>query len=150
MVAAFCDIAILSDIVTGPGKIKRAEAALANAEKALADYEKLFQDRAKDLSVGIQLWRTMMPQECINPKYARKYISFFEHGQATTEAEARNLFDLFLHREKMEQANAQQLAAIQAGNAAIIAAANRAADAANSAASATRDLNRTANYIRSK
>ena len=114
------------------------------------DYEELFQERAKDLSVGIQLWKTMMPQECLIPKYARKYISFFEHGQASTEAEARNLFDLFLHREKMEETAKAQLLAIQTGNAAILAVANRAADAANAAAKAARDLDQTANYIRYK
>jgi len=149
-VAVFLDIATLSDIITAPGKIKRAEDALAKAEKAVADYEKLFQAKTKDLSVGIQLWKAMMPQECIVPKYARKYISFFEHGQAATEAEARNLFDMFLHREKMEKMVAEQLASVQASNAAVLSAVNRAADAANAAASATRDLNQTANYIRSK
>lgn len=150
VVAVFAEFAVLSEVITAPGKIKRAEAALAKAEKDLADYEKLFQERTKDLSVGIQLWKTMMPQECILPRYARKYISFFENRQAATEAEARNLFDLFLHREKMEGLAAQQLASVQASNAAILAAANRAADAASAAASATRDLNQTANYIRSK
>ena len=116
----------------------------------LAAYEKLFDERKADLFIGIKLWQSMMPEECVVPAYARKYISFFEHGQATTEAEARNLFDLFLHHERMENMSAQQLAAIQAGNAAIVAAANRAADAADATASAARDLNLTANYIRAK
>lgn len=150
MIAGIADISVLSEIVTAPGRIRRAEEALAEAEKDLADYEELFQERAKDLSVGIQLWKTMMPQECLIPKYARKYISFFEHGQASTEAEARNLFDLFLHREKMEETAKAQLLAIQTGNAAILAVANRAADAANAAAKAARDLDQTANYIRYK
>lgn len=150
MIAGIADISVLSEIVTAPGRIRRAEEALAKAEKDLADYEELFQERAKDLSVGIQLWKTMMPQECLIPKYARKYISFFEHGQASTEAEARNLFDLFLHREKMEETAKAQLLAIQTGNAAILAVANRAADAANAAAKAARDLDQTANYIRYK
>lgn len=150
VIVGLFDLSVLSEIITGPAKIKSAEEALAKAEKDLADYEKLFQERTKDLSVGIQLWKTMMPQECIHPHYARKYISFFENRQATTEAEARNLFDLFLHREKMEGLAAQQLESIQSSNTAILAAANRAADAANAAASATRDLNQTANYIRSK
>lgn len=150
VVAAFAELAVLSEVITAPGKIKRAEAALANTEKAMSDYEKLLHERTKDLSVGIQLWKTLMPKECIVPQYARKYISFFENHQATTEAEARNLFDLFLHRERMEGLAEQQLASIQASNAAILAAANRAADAASAAASATRDLNQTANYIRSK
>lgn len=150
VIAGFADICFLSEAITAPGKVKRAETALAKAEAAVADYEKLFQERTKDLYVGIHLWKTMMPQECINPAYARKYISFFENGQASTEAEARNLFDQFLHWEKMEDMAAQQLASTQSANAAILAAASRAADAAENAAKATRDLNQAANYIRSK
>lgn len=146
----FLDLAVISDFITSPKKIKKAEAALADAKRAMADYEKKFKNSQEDLSIGIQLWRTLMPQECMVPRYARKYISFFENRQATTEAEARNLFDLFLHREKMEGLAAKQIEAIQISNAEIISAANRATDAANAAASATRALDQTANYIRSK
>lgn len=50
----------------------------------------------------------------------------------------------------MEETAKAQLLAIQTGNAAILAVANRAADAANAAAKAARDLDQTANYIRCK
>lgn len=139
----------LLSIVKSKNDISKTQQMIAETEAAIVQSDALLNKMCREL-VGLQLWRSLMPQECLIPRYARKFISFIETDQAATLAEARNLFDLFLHREKMEQGNAQLRASIQAGNAAIIDAANRAAAAANAAASATRNLNQTANYIRSK
>lgn len=130
-------------------EVKKTQKMIAETEAAIVQSDALLVSKSKEL-VGLQLWRSMMPLECVYPQYARKFISFIENDQATTLAEARNLFDMFLHREKMEKMAAEQLASVQASNAAVLAAVNRATDAANAAASATRDLNQTANYLRSK
>ena len=144
-----CGIVKLLSILKEKNEINKTQKMIAETEEAIAQSDALLNQKCREL-VGLQLWKSMMPQECLIPQYARKFISFIETDQATTLAEARNLFDLFLHREKMEGLAAKQIEALQASNAAILAAANRAADAANAAASATRDLNQTANYIRSK
>lgn len=150
VISALTTVSNFFECFASPVRLREAENALVQAERALAEYKQMEKKYYSEHHQGNMYLSTMMPRECYTPAYARKYISFFETGMATTEREARMLFEEFMHRERMEAYAAQQVGAIQAGNAEIIAAANRAADAADSAARAARSIDRDTTYMRSK
>ncbi len=112
------------------------QAELAEARKELEEWRKRCDD-------DIALMPYFCPKGCYNgPQYMRKYVSFFEEGRADTIKEARNLFDEWMHRKRMEQkADAQYAAtqeAIAAANAARVAADSAATTASQAKASADR------------
>lgn len=51
----------------------------------------------------------LMPKECIDPQYARIFISYLETGQANTLPQAWQLFEQHVHRERMERLAREQL-----------------------------------------
>ena len=118
------------------------QAELAQAEASL-------EACSKECDVVISLISLICPKECYNPKYMRKYISFFEDGRADSIKEARNLFDEYIYREKMIESTNQQSSkideAIMAAEGAKIAA-NSAADAANSAVNAARQAKTSSDW----
>ena len=85
-----------------------------------------------------QIWA---PEECSDPVHFRKFINFFETGRAQNFNEARNLFDEYIHRVKMEQLAANQVSASLSA----AAAASAAASASLRAASAAEDARDAAN-----
>lgn len=152
MIFAFvCAIFAVIKFLSVPIKlieIKSFKEDIANADARIAETQNLLAQMRCELALGIQIYQTMMPQDCILPNYARKFISYIETDQATSIPEARKLFEEFLHREKMEALAAQQIIAASAASAATIAAINRATDAANNAASAARNAEMNTAYLR--
>lgn len=64
VIAGIADISVLSEIVTAPGRIRRAEEALAKAEKDLAD-NVLFQNMPESISASL---RTVKPVRKLRPE----------------------------------------------------------------------------------
>lgn len=95
--------------------------------------QNLKQAKAKhQQSLLILQW--VCPQECVNPKYLRQFISYFENGRAGSLKEAKNLFDEFLHRQRLEQMAAAQAKSAQEAKAAAdeaLAIARKALEQAN-------------------
>ena len=119
----------------------------------LADFneaKKQLEECGKKCDEAISLIPYFCPKECYDPRMLRKYISFFEEGRADTIKEARNLFDEWMHRERMEKKADAQYAATQDAIAAAYAAKNAAEAAKNSADTAKNSADTAALYSRYK
>lgn len=99
----------------------------------LAEARRQLEECRKRCDPDVSLIQYFCPIECFKPRNLRKYISFFEDGRADTIKEARNLFDEWMHRERMEQKADAQYAATQEAIDAAYAAANAAYQAKASA-----------------
>ncbi len=95
-------------------------------------HDKLFLDEA--LAARMKTAEELLPKECMDPKYARVYISALETGRAVDAKEALQVFDLYMYREQMLKISEETKKAVVAAKHAAEAAAmeaSRAAAAAN-------------------
>lgn len=88
----------------------------------------LVQENNNDLSI----WKNVCPKECMDERYLRIFVSYYEDGRADSLKEGYALFEQMLYRERMEGHAQEQVRAARAAE----AAANRAAADAASAKSA--------------
>ena len=90
----------------------------------------------------IRAW--ICPPEYSYPEHMRMFVSYFEDGRVSSMKEARNLFDQYIHRVRMENTANAQLAAVRADDARI-AAQNAAFTAQQAKYSADRAAYQTRN-----
>ena len=111
-------------------KTKReTEEAIMETESDIAKSTQLISIKIREMA-GMQIWKTMMPKECLIPEYARQFINYIETNQVSSLQDANMMFDRFLHREQMSEEWAE--------NAAIISAVSRVVNSADTAARAPR------------
>lgn len=109
---------------------KKEAAALKELEVQIPQAEARLEQLKTEHAIDMKIRQVIFPQECLDPKYMRTFVSYFENGRASSLKEAYALFDELLHRERMEGYAQDQ---VQAARAAEYAAQN-AANAANQAA----------------
>lgn len=122
--------------VVSKHNIKKYKEEHSKLLAALDEANKQLEECGKRCDEAIGLIQYFCPKECYDPRNLRKYISFFEDGRADTIKEARNLFDEYMHRERMEQKADAQYAATQEAIAAAYAARVAADSAATTASQA--------------
>ncbi len=137
-----CIIVAIWETVTLKRDIKKYNAERPKFFADFAEANKQLEECSKRCDEAIALIPYFCPKECYDPRKLRKYISFFEEGRVDTIKEARNLFDEWMYRERMEQKTDMQLEETQ--NA--IAAANAARAAAENAANTARQAKTSADW----
>ena len=112
--------------------VEERDQVAAQLQEASREVERLKEQYADDL----YLRQVACPRECVNPQYMRLFVSYFENGRADTMKEAWNLFDEYIHRERLEQMAADQVTAARAAQYAAERAATTASEAKSAADSA--------------
>ena len=117
-------------------ELKKTKKRLPELEAEFEKAQALLETAKTQHNDWLVIRQWICPQECSSPAHMRMFVSYFEDGRASNLKEARNLFDQYMHRLRMEEAAQAQVAASQAAaNAAYDAmvAANNAASAAQQA-----------------
>jgi len=105
------------------------EKTITQTKSDIAKSTQLISRKVREMA-GMQIWKTMMPKECLIPEYARQFINYIETNQVSSLQDANMMFDRFLHREQMTEDWAE--------NAAIISAVSRVVNSADTAVRAPR------------
>ncbi len=130
----FCgsmDIIAVIVILNDKNKSSKASKEISLLEKQLSEHKKRYSQLYSDaiLIKKIKIAEQNLPSECMNPEYARVYISAVESGRAKNAQEALQFFDLFIRHQQMQKLGKEiKGAVIEARN-----AAERAESAANNA-----------------
>ena len=80
----------------------KARAAVSAREREEAQAKQELDRRMAEERTGMDLYRKLMPEACIDPRHARTFIGYLESGRADSAKEAWPLFEEMLHRENVE------------------------------------------------
>ena len=80
----------------------KARAAVSAREREEAQAKQELDRRMAEERTGMDLYRKLMPEACIDPRHARTFIGYLESGRADSAKEAWSLFEEMLHRENVE------------------------------------------------
>ena len=84
------------------GTYMKARASVPVLEREEAQAKQALDRRMAEERTGMDLYRKLMPEACIDPRHARTFIGYLESGRADSAKEAWSLFEEMLHRENVE------------------------------------------------
>lgn len=134
--AVVCAVIQLVMMIGNKSNVKKLEKTIAELTVQLSEAEAELNKMKEVYTADMLIRQWVCPAECQNPRYLRQFISFFENGRTDSLKEARNLFDEFMHRERMEKMAANQVSAARAAEAAAHDAMRAAQNAEVTASSA--------------
>ena len=90
-------------------KLNRFQNRVAELDELIRTADSQLEAKRQERSPGMEAYRRYMPAECIDPRHARMFISYFEQGRAQSLGQATGLFEEYIHRVHLEQAAQDQL-----------------------------------------
>ena len=103
-------------------EIKKGKKAAPELEQNEQSAKQELEQAQKQYGDWLYIRQLICPAECAHPEYMRVFVKFVEDGRANSLSAAQNLFDEYLHRERMENMASQQVRAARAAQSAAYAA----------------------------